>query len=242
MVGGKSNGHRKPLMLFVHGFPELWYSWRHQMKVNPARALSQTAWLLSLAPLAWRVHYTRLLCMRSQAHTCCRHDSRASEVSWQAFMNEYEVAAFDMRGYGESEIPKVCFLNVRNDQHPARLHLYRLTIPCCLERGLVPSAVVFHPLPGSVQTISRLNGMHWTGHGSITVGHPRRPIQQRQVPLRLATMVYRRERSSAWRSSPMTSSGSSGTWATRNACWWVMVSGHRETCALTRCVCSACFL
>ncbi|GLG96283.1 Epoxide hydrolase 4 [Gryllus bimaculatus] len=22
----------KPLMLFVHGFPELWYSWRHQIK------------------------------------------------------------------------------------------------------------------------------------------------------------------------------------------------------------------
>ena len=21
----------KPLMLFVHGFPEFWYSWRHQM-------------------------------------------------------------------------------------------------------------------------------------------------------------------------------------------------------------------
>ena len=25
----------------------------------------------------------------------------------QAFMDEYEVAAFDMRGYGESEIPNV---------------------------------------------------------------------------------------------------------------------------------------
>lgn len=22
----------KPLMLMVHGFPEFWYSWRHQMK------------------------------------------------------------------------------------------------------------------------------------------------------------------------------------------------------------------
>ena len=22
----------KPMMLFVHGFPEFWYSWRHQMK------------------------------------------------------------------------------------------------------------------------------------------------------------------------------------------------------------------
>lgn len=22
----------KPLMLFIHGFPEFWYSWRHQIK------------------------------------------------------------------------------------------------------------------------------------------------------------------------------------------------------------------
>lgn len=24
--------HSKPLMVFVHGFPEFWYSWRHQIK------------------------------------------------------------------------------------------------------------------------------------------------------------------------------------------------------------------
>ena len=30
-------------------------------------------------------------------------------------MDEYEVAAFDMRGYGESEIPKVCcFIQLSN--------------------------------------------------------------------------------------------------------------------------------
>ncbi len=40
VTGGKSNGHRKPLMLFVHGFPELWYSWRHQMKACSPYRLS----------------------------------------------------------------------------------------------------------------------------------------------------------------------------------------------------------
>ena len=29
VVGGSSD---KPLMLFLHGFPEFWYSWRHQLK------------------------------------------------------------------------------------------------------------------------------------------------------------------------------------------------------------------
>ena len=26
-----SQGSGKPLMLLVHGFPEAWFSWRHQM-------------------------------------------------------------------------------------------------------------------------------------------------------------------------------------------------------------------
>lgn len=34
------NGNKsKPLMLFIHGFPEFWYSWRHQL-----RDLSQDYW------------------------------------------------------------------------------------------------------------------------------------------------------------------------------------------------------
>lgn len=49
-------GQGKPLMLLVHGFPETWYSWRHQMK---------------------------------------------------AFQKDFEVVAFDMRGYGESDKPPV---------------------------------------------------------------------------------------------------------------------------------------
>ena len=43
-------------MLLVHGFPELWYSWRWQL---------------------------------------------------QAFKDDYEVVAFDLRGYGLTEKPKV---------------------------------------------------------------------------------------------------------------------------------------
>ena len=43
-------------MLLVHGFPELWYSWRHQL---------------------------------------------------EAFKDDYEVVAFDLRGYGQTEKPKV---------------------------------------------------------------------------------------------------------------------------------------
>ena len=56
VVGGRvSKGHQKPLMLFVHGFPELWDTWWQQMR---------------------------------------------------AFQDDYVVAALDMRGYGDSEIPE----------------------------------------------------------------------------------------------------------------------------------------
>ena len=43
-------------MLLVHGFPELWYSWRWQL---------------------------------------------------EEFQEDYEVVAFDLRGYGQTEMPKV---------------------------------------------------------------------------------------------------------------------------------------
>ena len=49
-------GRGKKLMLLVHGFPELWYSWRWQL---------------------------------------------------EAFKDGYEVVAFDLRGYGQTEKPKV---------------------------------------------------------------------------------------------------------------------------------------
>lgn len=63
-------------MLFVHGFPELWYSWRHQLT---------------------------------------------------AFQDDYEVAAFDMRGYGQSDKPQVgdlaCCLGAKLWAEPPTLGL-----------------------------------------------------------------------------------------------------------------------
>lgn len=53
MTAGRGSG--KKLMLLVHGFPELWYSWRWQL---------------------------------------------------EAFKEDYEVVAFDLRGYGQTEKPK----------------------------------------------------------------------------------------------------------------------------------------
>ena len=54
-VASRNAGKGKPLMLLLHGFPELWYSWRHQLA---------------------------------------------------AFGDGYEVAALDLRGYGDSDKPK----------------------------------------------------------------------------------------------------------------------------------------
>jgi pimeloyl-ACP methyl ester carboxylesterase len=54
VTAGRGSG--KKLMLLVHGFPELWYSWRWQL---------------------------------------------------EAFKEDYEVVAFDLRGYGQTEKPKV---------------------------------------------------------------------------------------------------------------------------------------
>lgn len=54
VMAGRGRG--KKLMLLVHGFPELWYSWRWQL---------------------------------------------------EAFKDDYEVVAFDLRGYGQTEKPKV---------------------------------------------------------------------------------------------------------------------------------------
>ena len=52
-------------MLLVHGFPELWYSWRWQL---------------------------------------------------EAFKEDYEVVAFDLRGYGQTEKPKVVLGAVAHTQ------------------------------------------------------------------------------------------------------------------------------
>lgn len=55
VAAGRGPG-KKELMLLVHGFPELWYSWRWQL---------------------------------------------------EAFKDDYEVVAIDLRGYGQTEKPKV---------------------------------------------------------------------------------------------------------------------------------------
>ncbi|XP_058066517.1 epoxide hydrolase 4-like [Anopheles bellator] len=39
----ESGDHSKPLMLLVHGFPEFWYSWRHQLK-----EFSKDYWVVAL--------------------------------------------------------------------------------------------------------------------------------------------------------------------------------------------------
>ena len=54
VTAGRGTG--KKLMLLVHGFPELWYSWRWQL---------------------------------------------------EAFKEDYEVVAFDLRGFGQTEKPQV---------------------------------------------------------------------------------------------------------------------------------------
>ncbi len=63
----------KPLMLMLHGFPEMWYSWRHQL---------------------------------------------------EHFQDDFECVAVDLRGYGETDKPKVqccmlcCMLLFSVDPHP----------------------------------------------------------------------------------------------------------------------------
>ena len=58
-------------MLFVHGFPEIWYSWRHQMKVRRGQSCEcwcpqdlhwghATKWMLR--KLLWMVKQGTALC------------------------------------------------------------------------------------------------------------------------------------------------------------------------------------
>ena len=57
VVGGRTQGaKRKPLMLFVHGFPEIWYSWRHQMKVRVLQSAHNWFAVLSTTSFRCRDH------------------------------------------------------------------------------------------------------------------------------------------------------------------------------------------
>ncbi len=51
-------GRGKPLMLFLHGFPELWYSWRRQLE----EFSDDYEVLLILSFLGWK--FTRILYLK----------------------------------------------------------------------------------------------------------------------------------------------------------------------------------
>ena len=78
-------GKGKPLMLFLHGFPELWFSWRKQMA-------------------EFKEDY-EVCCSFLLLHMAISPKSRYSARYRLSHIPCMQVVAIDMRGYGESEKP-----------------------------------------------------------------------------------------------------------------------------------------
>jgi hypothetical protein len=70
-----SKGSGKPLMLLVHGFPEAWFSWRHQMEAFRRGRWLQQAAFLAVCACVWCVLTMRFVARRSSAGLR-RHSTR----------------------------------------------------------------------------------------------------------------------------------------------------------------------